>query len=93
MDGLVRERMHAAFVFRFITVEDYAAALGVERAVKAGGLDAGPPRFNPQRDHRALQPADAELRRLAQFIARELEALHGLEPAFLPPPMLPSSTA
>jgi hypothetical protein len=26
---------------------------------------------------------DAELRRLARFIAKELEALHGLEPALL----------
>ena len=49
MDGLVRTRIHDSFVFRFATVEDYASALAVERAVKAGGLTAGPPRLNPSR--------------------------------------------
>jgi hypothetical protein len=46
MDGLVRERIHAAFVFRFVVVEDYATALGIERAVKAGQLNSVPPRLN-----------------------------------------------
>jgi hypothetical protein len=49
MDSLVRERIHRSFVFRFIPVDDYATALAVERAVKTGGLDAGPPRLNPVR--------------------------------------------
>jgi hypothetical protein len=49
MDRLVRERIHDRFVFRFVAVEDYATALGIENAVKAGELDAGPPRLNPVR--------------------------------------------
>jgi hypothetical protein len=48
MDGLIRERIRTSFVFRFIAVEGYATALGIEQAVKAGEL-AGPPRLNPSR--------------------------------------------
>lgn len=49
MDRLVRERIHAAFVFRFVAVSDYAAALAIESSVKAGCLAAGPSRLNPAR--------------------------------------------
>jgi hypothetical protein len=49
MDALVRHRIHASFVFRFVAVEDYVTALGIERAVKAGELDVGTPRLNPFR--------------------------------------------
>ena len=49
MDALVRDKIHAEFGFRFVTVADYATALQVESAVKSGGLGVGPPRLNPSR--------------------------------------------
>jgi hypothetical protein len=47
MDRLVRGKIRAAFSFRFVTVDDYSAALRLENAVKAGRLQAGRPRLNP----------------------------------------------
>ncbi len=47
MDMLVREKIRTSFGFRFVTVADYATALEVENAVKAGRLGAGRPRLNP----------------------------------------------
>jgi hypothetical protein len=47
MDGLVREKIHTAFGFRFVVVDDYATAMQVENAVKTGRLRAGRPRLNP----------------------------------------------
>jgi hypothetical protein len=44
LDALVREKIDGAFSFRIVGVADYAAALAVEAAVKAGALQAGPPR-------------------------------------------------
>jgi hypothetical protein len=49
LDALVRERIRAAFAFRFAVVSDYRAALKIETAVKAGALAAGAPRLNPPR--------------------------------------------
>jgi hypothetical protein len=49
MDALVREKIHAEFGFRFVVVNDYAAAMQVENAVKGGRLGAGRPRLNPSR--------------------------------------------
>jgi hypothetical protein len=49
MDALVREKIHAAFGFRFIVVDDYAMAIQVENSVKSGRLKAGRPRLNPSR--------------------------------------------
>jgi hypothetical protein len=49
MDALVREKIHAAFGFRFIVVDDYATAIRVENGVKSGRLKAGRPRLNPSR--------------------------------------------
>ena len=49
MDALVREKVHSAFGFRFVVVEDYRTALHVENLVKGGRLNAGPPRLNPSR--------------------------------------------
>jgi hypothetical protein len=31
-----------------MAVNDYSTALGIERAIKDGGLDAGPPQLNPR---------------------------------------------
>ena len=62
MDGLVRERIHAAFVFRFVVVEDYATALGIERAIKAGQVNSfRRPSTNPNQPLTCLV-ADARLR-------------------------------
>src|SRR4051794_26562800 len=47
MDSLVREKIHAAFGFRFVVVHDYRTAIQVENLVKGGRLQAGPPRLNP----------------------------------------------
>jgi len=47
MDSLVRQKIHADFAFRFAAVDDYAAALRVENAIKGGALPAGRPRLNP----------------------------------------------
>src|SRR3954467_10070957 len=47
-DALVREKIHAAFSFRFVQTADYTAALALEADVKVGGLAAGPPRLNPK---------------------------------------------
>lgn len=47
MDALVREKIHSAFGFRFVTVEDYRTALQLETAIKSGRLKAGRPRLNP----------------------------------------------
>jgi hypothetical protein len=49
MDALVREKIHAAFGFRFVAVDDYKTAIQVENAVKGGWLRAGRPRLNPSR--------------------------------------------
>jgi hypothetical protein len=49
MDGLVRDRIHATFGFRFIGVDDYRTALQVESVIKAGRLRSGRPRLNPSR--------------------------------------------
>jgi hypothetical protein len=49
MDSLVREKIHAAFGFRFVVVEDYKTAIQVENLVKSGRLQAGRPRLNPSR--------------------------------------------
>ena len=49
MDALVREKIHTAFGFRFIVVEDYRTALQVESLIKSGRLRAGQPRLNPTR--------------------------------------------
>jgi hypothetical protein len=49
MDTLVREKIHAAFAFRFIGVEDYRSALRIESIIKSGRLSAGRPRLNPLR--------------------------------------------
>src|SRR3954451_14884739 len=49
MDSLVREKIHSAFGFRFVVVDDYAIAMQVENAVKGGRLRAGRPRLNPAR--------------------------------------------
>jgi hypothetical protein len=49
MDTLVREKIHAAFGFRFVVVEDYQTALRVESRVKDGHLRAGQPRLNRSR--------------------------------------------
>src|SRR4051812_1676959 len=35
MDALVRQKIHAAFGFRFVVVEDYRAALAVETLIKS----------------------------------------------------------
>jgi hypothetical protein len=48
MDALVRDKIHAAFGFRFIVVDDYATAIQVENSVKSGRLKAGRPRLNPR---------------------------------------------
>jgi len=45
----VRERIHAAFGFRFVVVDDYKSAIQVENAVKGGRLHAGRPRLDPSR--------------------------------------------
>jgi hypothetical protein len=49
MDGLVRDKIHTAFGFRFVAAPEYATALQVESAIKSGGLSAGRPRLNPSR--------------------------------------------
>jgi hypothetical protein len=49
MDILVREKIHAAFGFRFIVVDDYQTAMQVESVIKSGRLGAGRPRLNPSR--------------------------------------------
>jgi hypothetical protein len=49
MDSLVREKIHAAFGFRFVVVDDYKTAIQVENLVKSGRLQAGRPRLNPSR--------------------------------------------
>jgi hypothetical protein len=49
MDTLVREKIHTAFGFRFVVVDDYATAMQVEKAVKGGRLRTGRPRLNPSR--------------------------------------------
>ena len=49
MDALVRDKIHAAFGFRFVAVEDYRTALQVETMIKGGRLRAGRPRLNPSR--------------------------------------------
>jgi hypothetical protein len=50
MDALVRKKIHTAFGFRFVAVDDYATAMQVENAIKGGRLRAGRPRLNPSRD-------------------------------------------
>jgi hypothetical protein len=52
MDALVREKIHGAFGFRFAVVDDYPAAIEVEKAIKSGQLRAGQPRLNPSRRDR-----------------------------------------
>jgi hypothetical protein len=49
MDWLVREKIHAAFGFRFVVVDDYKTAIQAENLVKSGRLQAGRPRLNPSR--------------------------------------------
>ena len=49
MDALVRDKIHAAFGFRFIVVDDYRTAIQVESIIKSGRLPAGRPRLNPSR--------------------------------------------
>jgi hypothetical protein len=49
MDSLVREKIHAAFGFRFVVADDYKTAIQVENLVKSGRLQAGRPRLNPSR--------------------------------------------
>jgi len=49
MDALVRQRIHGAFGFRFVVVDDYRTAIQVENIIKSGGLRAGRPRLNPLR--------------------------------------------
>jgi hypothetical protein len=49
MDMLVRDKIVAAFGFRFVVVADYRTALQVENAIKSGRLRAGQPRLNPSR--------------------------------------------
>jgi hypothetical protein len=49
MDSLVREKIHTAFGFRFVAVDDYSTAMQVESLVKSGRLGAGRPRLNPTR--------------------------------------------
>ena len=47
MDSLAREKIHADFAFRFAVVDDYAAALRIENAIKGRAFPAGRPRLNP----------------------------------------------
>lgn len=49
MDDLVAAHVRQEFFFRFARVPDYRTALAVEESIKAGGLNAGPPRLNPPR--------------------------------------------
>jgi hypothetical protein len=49
MDTLVRDKIHTAFGFRFVAVDDYRSALRLESMVKGGRLDVGQPRLNPFR--------------------------------------------
>ncbi len=49
MDALVRDKIHNAFGFRFIVVDDYRTAIQVESIIKSGRLPAGRPRLT----HRA----------------------------------------
>jgi hypothetical protein len=49
MDALVREKIQTAFGSRFAVVDDYRAAIQVEKAIKSGRLRAGQPRLNPSR--------------------------------------------
>ena len=46
---LVREKIHSAFGFRFIAVDDYRTAIQFESIIKSGRLAAGRPRLNPSR--------------------------------------------
>jgi hypothetical protein len=57
MDGLVRHKIHTAFGFRFVTVDDYATAMQVENAIKDGRLRAGRPRLNPSSANRVKRTA------------------------------------
>ena len=56
MDMLVRDKIHAAFAFRFIVVDDYRTAMQVESVIKGGRLGAGRPRLNPPRPPDAPPP-------------------------------------
>jgi hypothetical protein len=47
MDSLVREKIPGDFAFRFAAVDDYAAALRIENAIKGGALPDGRSRLNP----------------------------------------------
>jgi hypothetical protein len=49
VDFLVREKIHGAFGFRFVVVDDYAIAIQLENAIKGGRLRVGRPRLNPAR--------------------------------------------
>jgi hypothetical protein len=49
MDTLVRDKIRAAFGFRFVAVDDYRSALRLEGMIKGGRLNAGQPRLNPFR--------------------------------------------
>ena len=52
MDALVREKIHSAFGFRFIVVDDYRTAMQVESVIKSGRLgrvDRASTRRVPQR--------------------------------------------
>jgi hypothetical protein len=48
MDGLVHDYVHQQFAFRLSAVANYAEALAIENAVKAGALGQHP-RLNPAR--------------------------------------------
>ena len=63
MDGLVRQKIHTSFAFRFVTVPDYATGIQVENAIKNGKLGAGRPRLNPSRS-RPKDASPAGMRRL-----------------------------
>jgi hypothetical protein len=52
MDTLVRDKIHTAFGFRFVAVDNDRTAL-VESMIKAGRLDAGHRRLNPSRRARS----------------------------------------
>jgi hypothetical protein len=48
LDRLTREFIRAELGFRFIAVDDSAAALTIERTIQKGALRAGKPLLNPQ---------------------------------------------
>jgi hypothetical protein len=48
MDAPVREKIHAAFGFRFVVAGDYATALQVETMIKSGRLRRGRPSSQPR---------------------------------------------